>query len=103
MESLSFGIPLMFLPLRYDHGLNARLIAGELKAGMEIETGDDGSFLREKISKTLAIAMSGAEGEKWRSNAAKACEIIAANKQSHVHDFIQKLEQLGEDYKKDSM
>lgn len=103
MESLSFGIPLMFLPLQYDHGLNARLIAGELKAGIEIETGDDGSFLREKISKTLAIAMSGAEGEKWRSNAAKACEIMAANKQSHVHDFIQKLEQLGEDYKKDSM
>jgi hypothetical protein len=100
MESLSFGIPLMILPIQYDQGFNARLIATELKAGIEIERGDDGSFLREKISKTLTIAMSGVEGEKLRSTAAKACDIIAANKQSYIHDFIQKLEQLAEDYKK---
>jgi hypothetical protein len=100
MESLSFGIPLIVLPIQLDQGLNARQIAAELKAGIEIERGEDGSFLRENICTTLTMAMAGEEGEKLRSKAAKARDIIAANKQSHIHDFIQKLEQLAEDYKK---
>ena len=100
MESLSFGIPLILLPIQVDQGLNARQIAAELKAGIEIERADDGSFVRENISTVLTMAMVGEEGENLRSNTAKAHDIIAANKQSHIHDFIQKLEQLAEDYKK---
>jgi hypothetical protein len=80
--------------------LNARQIAAELKAGIEIERGDDGSFTRENISTALRMAMTGEEGKKLRSKAAKALDIVAANNQSYIHNFIQKLEQLAEDYKK---
>jgi len=100
LESLSLGVPLILLPLRLDQGFNATLVAVELKAGMEIERGADGSFLRETISTTVTMAMAGEEGEKLRSKAAEAGEIIAANKGSYIHDFIQKLEQLAKDYKK---
>ena len=43
--------------------------------------------------------MAGEEGKRLRSNAAKAHDIIVANKQSYIHDFLQKLEQLVEAYK----
>jgi hypothetical protein len=102
LESLSFGIPLIFLPIRIDQGLNARQISVELKAGIEIERGEDDSFLRENICSTLTMAMAGEEREKLRSKAEKARDIIAAKKQSCIHDFIEKLEQLAEDYKKKS-
>ena len=100
MESLSFGIPLILLPIQVDQALNAWQIAAELKAGIEIERADDGSFVRKNISTVLTMAMVGEEGENLRSNATKARDIIAANKQSHIHDFIQKLEQLAENFKK---
>lgn len=96
MESLSFGIPLILLPMRIDQGLSARLIAAELKAGVEIERGEDGSFLRENISTAVTMAMAGEKGEKLRSKAAKARDIIAANKQSYIDDFLQKLQQLAD-------
>lgn len=103
MESLSFGIPLILLPIQVDQGLNARQVAAELKAGIEIERGEDGSFLRENVSTTLTMAMLGEEGKNLRSKAAEACEIIAASKQSYIHDFIRKLEELPQDYKKKNM
>ena len=100
MESLSFGIPLILLPIRIDQGLNARQVALELEVGIEIERGDDGSFLRESISTIVTKAMAGEEGKRLRSNAGKACDIIVANKQIYVPNFIQNLEQLVESYKK---
>jgi len=102
MESLSFGIPLILLPMQGEQGLNTRQIAAELKAGIEIGRGDDGSFLRENICTTLTMAMAGEEGKKLRSRAAKVRDIIVANKQSNIHGCIQKLEQMAEDYKKKS-
>ena len=49
MESLRFGIPLIFLPIQLDQGLTSRQIAMELNVGIKIEKVDDGSFLREHI------------------------------------------------------
>jgi hypothetical protein len=94
MEALSCGLPLILLPLRLDHGLNARQITTELKAGIEIERGDDGSFSKENICKAVKMITAGEEGKSMRSKAVEARDILVANagrQQSYIHDFIQQL------------
>jgi hypothetical protein len=99
MEALSFGLPLILLPIKFDQCLNARQIAAELKAGIEIERGDGGSFLAENVCKTVRMVMVGDEGKILRSKAAEARDIIVANnarQQTYIDDFVQQLEQLRE-------
>lgn len=99
MEALSCRFPLILLPLRLEQGLNARQITTELKAGLEIERGNDGSFSRESICKAVKMVMSGEEGDNMRSKAVEARDILVAkigSQPSYTHDFIQQLEQLKE-------
>lgn len=99
MEALSCRLPLILLPIRLDHGLNARQITMELKAGLEIERGDNGSFSRESICKAVKMVMAGEEGKSLRSKAVEARDVLVANigrQQSYIHDFIEQLEQLKE-------
>ena len=99
MEALSYGLPLILLPRRLEQGLNARQITTELKAGLEVERGDDGSFSRESICKAVKMVMAGEEGKSMRSKAVEAGDIVVANigrQQSYIHDFIQHLEQFKE-------
>jgi hypothetical protein len=94
MEALSCGLPLILLPTRLDHGLNARQITTELKVGIEIERGDDGSFSKEDICKAVKMVMAGEDGKSMRSKAVQARDILVANtgsQQSYIHDFIQQL------------
>jgi hypothetical protein len=102
MEALSFGVPLVLLPVKLDQSLNARQIAAELKAGIEVERGDDGSFLSENIATALRMVMAGEEGKKLRSKVSEARDIILTNtgrQQSYIHDFVQRLEQISVAYK----
>lgn len=94
MEALSCGLPLILLPLRLDHGLNARQITTELKAGLEIEREDDGSFSKESICKAVKMIMEGEEGKNMRTKAVEAQDIVlgsSGRQQSYIHDFIQQL------------
>jgi len=94
MEAFSCGLPLILLPIRLEQGLNARQITTELKAGLEIEREDDGSFSRENICKAVKMVMAGEEGKGMRSKAVEARDILVANagrQQSYIHDFIQQL------------
>ena len=79
MEALTFGLPLVLLPIKFDQCLNARQIAAELKAGVEIERGDDGSFLSENVCKAVRMVMVGKEGKILRSKAAEVRDILEAN------------------------
>lgn len=102
MEALSFGVPLILLPVKLDQSLNTRQIVAELKAGIEIERGDDGSFLSENISTALGMVLGGEEGKKLRSNVDAARKIMVTNtgrQHSYIHEFIQQLEHIAEAYK----
>lgn len=97
MEALSFGVPLILLPTKFDQFLNARQIAAELKAGIEIERGDDGSFLKENVSQTLRMVMAGEEGKHLRSKAAEVRDILVGNigrQQTYIDHFVERIEQL---------
>ena len=78
MEAFSCGLPLILLPISLEQGLNARQITTELKAGLEIEREDDGSFSRENICKAVKMVMAGEEGKGMRSKAVEARDILVA-------------------------
>lgn len=102
MEALRFGVPLVLLPVKLDQSLNARQITAELKAGIEIQRGDDGCFLSEHIATAIGMVMAGEEAKKLRSKVAEAREIIlskSGRQQTYIHDFIQQLEQIAVEYK----
>jgi hypothetical protein len=94
MEALRCRSPLILLPIRLDHGLNAHHIMMELKVGIEIERGYDVPFSKESICKAVKMITAGEEGKSMRSKAVEARDILVAKagrRQSYIHDFIQQL------------
>ena len=93
IETLQFGHCLVVLPFIYDQGLNARL-AVEKGLAVEIERGEDGSFRREDIAKSLRFAMVSEDGEKMRMRAREAAAIFGDRKlhQDHyIREFVEYL------------
>ncbi|GLJ53005.1 hypothetical protein SUGI_1128850 [Cryptomeria japonica] len=59
-EGLRFGVPFVALPIQYEQGLTARLIAEDLKMGVEVRRNEeDGSFTKEDIATAIRGVMVG--------------------------------------------
>nr|ASK39403.1 UDP-glycosyltransferase [Ginkgo biloba] len=69
MEGMGLGLPLIALPMQLDQGLNARLIAEELKVGVEVGRAIDGSFSRDEVCKAVRMVMVEDDGREVRSKA----------------------------------
>ncbi|XP_059073563.1 UDP-glycosyltransferase 91C1-like [Cryptomeria japonica] len=68
-EGLRFGVPLVTSPLQHEQSLNAKLIAEELKLGVEIRRNEeDDSFSKEEVSKAVRTLMVEEEGRYIRSH-----------------------------------
>lgn len=61
IESLSFGHPLILMPMVADQGLNARLLV-EKKAGYEVPRNKDGSFDGKVVANSLRTVIEEQEG-----------------------------------------
>eukprot|EP01018_Ginkgo_biloba_P027404 Gb_38450 [translate_table: standard] len=99
MEGMSAGIPLIALPMQYDQTFNARLIAEELKVGVEVEKGSNASFTKEQIQKAVTNAM--VHDSPVRHNAKLFGETIQKNvfgtqgsSKKCLIEFVQKLKQM---------
>ncbi|XP_034708805.1 putative UDP-rhamnose:rhamnosyltransferase 1 [Vitis riparia] len=92
IETLQFGQSPIVLPFVIDQGLNARLLV-EKGMAVEIERGDDGSFSRDDIAKSLRLAMVMEEGEKLRIRAREAAMIFGDQKlhQSYIDELVKYL------------
>ncbi|KAH9323170.1 hypothetical protein KI387_017809, partial [Taxus chinensis] len=66
IEAVKFGVKLVLLPMNVDQGINARLIANELKAGLEIEREGDGSFSKDDI-RTAVLKVLDEDCEEGRN------------------------------------
>ncbi|XXG74253.1 hypothetical protein AAC387_Pa07g3021 [Persea americana] len=93
VEGLSFGKPLVMLPMMADQGLITRVME-ERKVGVEVCRNErDGSFTRDAVSKALRVVMVEKEGECIRENA-KEMKDIFGDKGRHDHyidEFVQYL------------
>ncbi|CBI40427.3 unnamed protein product, partial [Vitis vinifera] len=92
IETMQFGHCPIVLPFVIDQGLNARLLV-EKGMAVEIERGDDGSFSRDDIAKSLRLAMVMEEGEKLRIRAREVAMIFGDQKlhQSYIDELVKYL------------
>ncbi|KAK1269735.1 putative UDP-rhamnose:rhamnosyltransferase 1 [Acorus gramineus] len=67
IEAMQFGVPLVFFPLMFDQGINARVF-GEKGIGVEVpRDGSDGSVTSDDVAKTLRLVMVEEGGAGVRS------------------------------------
>ncbi|GLJ53008.1 hypothetical protein SUGI_1128880 [Cryptomeria japonica] len=58
MEGLRFGVPILTLPIGLEHSLNFKVIAQELKLGLEVRRNEeDDSFSKEDVYKAICTLM----------------------------------------------
>ena len=83
IETLQFGHNLLVLPFINDEPLNARFLVDKGLA-IEVERGEDGSFSREDIAKSLREAMVLEKGESMRIKTSEAAAIVG-DQELHRH------------------
>uniref|UniRef100_A0A0D6QRE5 Glycosyltransferase n=2 Tax=Araucaria cunninghamii TaxID=56994 RepID=A0A0D6QRE5_ARACU len=95
-EALRFGVPLVALPMRFDQGINARLIAEVLKVGVEVRRNDeDGCFSKDDISKAVTAVMLEEEGRQIKSKAVELQRVLTRNNceimETNIRNFVSML------------
>ncbi|KAL6128121.1 hypothetical protein ACLB2K_071477 [Fragaria x ananassa] len=98
-EALVNECQLVLLPNVGDQIINARMMSGDLKVGVEVEKGDeDGLFSKEGVCKAVkAVIDEDSEVEKEvRANHAKWREFFSSKglESSYIDDFVHKLHKL---------
>ncbi|KAI3922599.1 hypothetical protein MKX01_006288 [Papaver californicum] len=98
-EALANDCQIVLFPQIDDQIVNARLISGDLKVGVEVERGDeDGSFTKESICKAVRLVMdeNGEVANEVRLNHAKWKEFLLKDnlESSYTEEFITKLQDL---------
>ncbi|KAF3444043.1 hypothetical protein FNV43_RR13733 [Rhamnella rubrinervis] len=98
-EALVNKCQLVLLPHVGDQIFNARMMANNLKVGVEVEKGEeDGLFTRDSVCKAVKTVMeeSSEVGKEVRENHAKIREMLLKKdlESSYVDNFIEKLQKL---------
>ena len=88
VETLQFGHTLVALPFVFDQPLNARLLV-EKGLAVEIDRGEDGSYDKNDIAKSLRLAMVSEEGG-LRARAREAAKFID-DQEKYIPQFVEYL------------
>ncbi|KAK6932624.1 UDP-glucuronosyl/UDP-glucosyltransferase [Dillenia turbinata] len=94
-EAMVNECQLVLLPHYGDQMINARLMSGELKVGVEVEKGEDGLFTKESVCNAIKSVMDDNEkGKEVRINHAKWREFLLSEglERSYVDDFVHQLQ-----------
>lgn len=95
-EGLVSDCQMVLLPQFGDQFINARLMGGDLRVGVEVEKGDeDGLFTKEGVCKAIKLVMDdGSEiGKEVRANYAKWRDFLLSVglESSYIDEFVHKL------------
>lgn len=98
-EAMVNECQLVLMPHVGDQLVNARLMGGDLRVGVEVEKGDeDGLFSRDGVVKAVTLAMDGDGeiGKEIRANRAKWRDFLLTKglEGSYIDDFVRKLQGL---------
>uniref|UniRef100_A0A2N9E9B8 Glycosyltransferase subfamily 4-like N-terminal domain-containing protein n=1 Tax=Fagus sylvatica TaxID=28930 RepID=A0A2N9E9B8_FAGSY len=88
---------MVLLPNVGDQVINARLMGGDIKVGVEVEKGEeDGLFTREGVCKAVKAVMDEDSNVGVRTNHAKWREFLLSNglENSYIDSYVQKLHSL---------
>eukprot|EP01018_Ginkgo_biloba_P017683 Gb_30616 [translate_table: standard] len=99
MESLSFGVPMLGLPLWADQYLNCKLISDEWRIGLKMMMNSgDGVVRREEIWKGVKMLMKGEEGKEMKRRAnilrhmAKGALLKGGSSYENINRFLKEME-----------
>lgn len=95
-EAMVSECQLVLIPHKGDHFINARLMEGELRVGVEVKRGDeDGFFTKEAVMETIKLVMEEKSeiGKEIRANHGKWREFLLTKglEDSYMDEFVQKL------------
>ncbi|KAL6181674.1 hypothetical protein ACLB2K_048324 [Fragaria x ananassa] len=98
-EGLLSECQLVFLPNIIDQIMNARMMSGDLKVGVEVKKGDeDGLFSKEGVCKAVKAMMDQDSelGKEVKTNHAKWREFLSSKglESSYIDGLVQKMHQL---------
>ncbi|GMY37666.1 cyanidin 3-O-galactoside 2''-O-xylosyltransferase FGGT1-like isoform X2 [Fagus crenata] len=98
-EAMVNECQMVLLPNVGDQVINARLMGGDIKVGVEVEKGEeDGLFTREGVCKAVKAVMDEDSnvGKQVRANHAKWREFLLSNglENSYIDSYVQKLHSL---------
>ncbi|KAL1832533.1 hypothetical protein ACET3Z_002184 [Daucus carota] len=93
MESLSFGVPVIAMPLQNDQPLNARL-AVELGFGLEVEKDEKFEFGREEVARVVTQVVVDKGGENMRRKAQQLSEEMKVRGEREIDSAIKQLKTL---------
>ncbi|PPS01300.1 hypothetical protein GOBAR_AA19358 [Gossypium barbadense] len=92
-EAMVNDCQLVLVPHVGDQIINARLMAGDLRIGVEVEKGEeDGLFTKDDVNKAVKALMDDDSelGKEIRANHAKWKEFLLAQaiENSYMNDFV---------------
>ncbi|XP_073271059.1 cyanidin 3-O-galactoside 2''-O-xylosyltransferase FGGT1-like [Primulina huaijiensis] len=98
-EAMVSECQLVLIPHKGDHFINARMMEGELRVGVEVKRGDeDGFFTKEAVKETIELVMEEESeiGKEIRANHAKWRDFLLTKglEDSYMDEFVQQLRSL---------
>lgn len=93
MESLSFGVPVIAIPLQNDQPLNARLVV-ELGFGLEVEKDEKVEFGREEVARVLKQVVVEKGGKNMRRKAQQLSKEMKVRGEEEIESAIKQLRTL---------
>lgn len=93
LESLTFGVPIIALPLHLDQPINARLVE-EIGVGVEAMKGENGEIKREEVAKALRKVAMEKSGEEMKQKARELSVKMRLSGEKMIDEAVDKLFQL---------
>ncbi|KAA8534524.1 hypothetical protein F0562_032041 [Nyssa sinensis] len=93
MESMTFGVPIIALPMHLDQPLNAKLVE-EVGVGVEVMRRNNGRLEREEIAQAIRKVVVEKNGEDVRTKARELSEEIRMKGEQDIDGVAEELIQL---------
>ncbi|MCE0482391.1 hypothetical protein HAX54_041142 [Datura stramonium] len=97
IEALSYGVPIIAMPMQGDQPLNARLLVNEVGVGLEIHRDEEGNIGKEEVAKIVREVVLEKSGERVRKKAKEFSEKMRENGEEDIDGVVEELVEL---YKK---
>ncbi|XP_047333004.1 beta-D-glucosyl crocetin beta-1,6-glucosyltransferase-like [Impatiens glandulifera] len=90
MEAMSFGIPIVAIPMSLDQPGNARLVE-EMDVGLEVNRDDNGGLSGEEIAEFIREVMVGENGKKIRVKVGEMKDKIKSEGEEDIDGVVEEL------------
>ncbi|XP_047309363.1 beta-D-glucosyl crocetin beta-1,6-glucosyltransferase-like [Impatiens glandulifera] len=93
IEAMSFGVPIVAIPMNFDQPLNARLVE-EIGVGLEVGRDENGRFSGEEIADLISELIVGEKGKRIRDKAREMRETIQNKGDEDIDCVVEELYKL---------